>query len=57
MDSFSNILQIFNITTLQDTRAAVEEGKAASAFAASIHRITSLTFVYLPLTLAAVSIP
>ncbi|KAH9871761.1 hypothetical protein J1614_006017 [Plenodomus biglobosus] len=46
---------IFNIATLQDTRAAVEESKAANAFAASVRRVTMLTFVYLPLTLAAVS--
>lgn len=44
---------IFNIATLQDTRAAVEESKAANAFAASVRRVTMLTFVYLPLTLAA----
>ncbi|KAI8937143.1 hypothetical protein NX059_006357 [Plenodomus lindquistii] len=44
---------IFNIATLQDTRAAVEESKAANAFAASIRRVTMLTFVYLPLTLAS----
>jgi hypothetical protein len=45
---------IFNIATLQDTKAAVEESKAANAFAASIRRVTLLTFVYLPLTLASV---
>ena len=45
---------IFNIATLQDTRAAVEESKAANAFAASIRRVTMLTFIYLPLTLASV---
>ncbi|OAG01310.1 uncharacterized protein CC84DRAFT_1228289 [Paraphaeosphaeria sporulosa] len=44
---------IFNIATLQDTRAAVEEGKLANAFTASIRRVTLLTFVYLPLMLAA----
>lgn len=48
---------IFNIATLQDTRAAVEQSKTANVFAASIHRVTVLTFVYLPLTLAAVSPP
>lgn len=47
---------IFNIATLQDTRAAVEESKAANASAASIRRITMLTFVYLPLSLISVSI-
>jgi hypothetical protein len=47
---------IFNIATLQDTKAAVEESKAANAFAASIRRVTVLTFIYLPLTLASVSI-
>ncbi|KAF2464708.1 uncharacterized protein BDR25DRAFT_380497 [Lindgomyces ingoldianus] len=46
---------IFNIATVQDTRAAIEESKAANAFAASIRRITVLTFVYLPLTLAAIT--
>jgi hypothetical protein len=46
---------IFNIATLQDTRAAIEESKAANVLAASIRRVTMLTFVYLPLTLAAVS--
>jgi hypothetical protein len=45
---------IFNIATLQDTRAAVEESKAANVFAASIRRVTMLTFVYLPLTLTSV---
>ena len=47
---------IFNIATLQDTKAAVEESKAANAFAASIRRVTMLTFIYLPLTLASVSV-
>ena len=46
--------QIFNITTMQDTRASIAESKSANALAASIRRITVLTFVYLPLTLAAV---
>ncbi|KAF9697138.1 hypothetical protein EKO04_004929 [Ascochyta lentis] len=44
---------IFNIATLQESRAAVEESKAANAFAGSIRRVTMLTFVYLPLTLAS----
>ncbi|KAJ9612460.1 hypothetical protein H2200_004057 [Cladophialophora chaetospira] len=44
---------IFIITTMQDTRATIAESRAANAFAASIRRITVLTFVYLPLTLAA----
>ncbi|ORX98756.1 hypothetical protein BCR34DRAFT_142988 [Clohesyomyces aquaticus] len=44
---------IFNIATVQDSRAAVEESKAANALAASIRRVTVLTFVYLPLSLAA----
>ena len=48
--------QIFNIATLQDTRAAVEESRAANELASSIRRVTLLTFIYLPLTLAAVSI-
>jgi hypothetical protein len=46
---------IFNIATLQDTRAAVEESKAANNLSASIRRVTLLTFFYLPLTLSAVS--
>ncbi|KAJ4346091.1 hypothetical protein N0V95_005707 [Ascochyta clinopodiicola] len=45
---------IFNIATLQESRAAVEESKAANAFAGSIRRVTMLTFIYLPLTLASV---
>lgn len=45
---------IFNIATLQESRAAVEESKAANRFASSIQRVTVLTFVYLPLTLASV---
>lgn len=45
---------IFNIATLQESRAAVEESKAANAFTGSIRRVTMLTFIYLPLTLASV---
>jgi Mg2+ and Co2+ transporter CorA len=45
---------IFNIATLQDTKAAVEESKAANTLASSIRRVTMLTFIYLPLTLASV---
>jgi hypothetical protein len=45
---------IFNIATLQDTKAAVEESRAANALASSIRRVTMLTFIYLPLTLASV---
>lgn len=48
------ISMIFNIATLQESRAAVEESKAANAFAGSIRRVTMLTFIYLPLTLASV---
>ena len=44
---------IFNIATLQDTRASVEQSTAANAFAASIRRVTVLTFIYLPLMLVA----
>ncbi|KAL8806857.1 MAG: hypothetical protein Q9200_004894 [Gallowayella weberi] len=44
---------IFNIATLQDTRVAVEESRAANVLAASIRRVTVLTFIYLPLMLAA----
>lgn len=46
---------IFNIATLQDARAAIEESKAANTLARSIKRVTVLTFVYLPLTLGSVS--
>jgi hypothetical protein len=46
---------IFNIATLQDAKAAVEETKAANTLASSIRRVTMLTFIYLPLTLASVS--
>ena len=46
---------IFNIATLQDTRAAVEESKAANNLSASIRRVTLLAFFYLPLTLSTVS--
>jgi len=46
---------IFNIATLQDTKAAVEESRAANTLASNIRRVTMLTFIYLPLTLASVS--
>lgn len=48
---------IFNIATLQESRAAVEESKAANTSAGSIRRVTMLTFIYLPLTLASVRLP
>lgn len=51
--SLSNLT--WNISQLQDTKAAVEETKVANVLASSIRRVTMLTFVYLPLTLAAVS--
>lgn len=44
---------IFNIATLQDTRASVEQSSAANTSAASIRRVTLLTFIYLPLMLVA----
>lgn len=44
---------IFNIATLQDTRASVEQSIAANTSAASIRRVTLLTFIYLPLMLVA----
>ncbi|KAK5047146.1 hypothetical protein LTR84_007089 [Exophiala bonariae] len=44
---------IFNIATLQDTKASVEQSMAANASAASIRRVTLLTFIYLPLMLVA----
>ncbi|KAF3316266.1 hypothetical protein TWF173_002588 [Orbilia oligospora] len=43
----------FNLANLHDSRAAVEEARAANAVATSLQRITSLTFVYLPITLVA----
>ncbi|KAF3106862.1 hypothetical protein TWF103_005947 [Orbilia oligospora] len=43
----------FNLANLRDSRAAVEEARAANAVATSLQCITSLTFVYLPITLAA----
>ncbi|KAK6522984.1 hypothetical protein TWF281_002410 [Arthrobotrys megalospora] len=46
---------VFNLANLHDSRAAIEEARAANAAATSLQRITSLTFVYLPITLAAVS--
>ena len=50
----SDMVQIFNIATLQDTRVAVEESRASNVLAASIRRVTVLTFIYLPLMLSAV---
>ncbi|KAH7077814.1 hypothetical protein BKA63DRAFT_272575 [Paraphoma chrysanthemicola] len=44
---------IFSIATLQDTKAAVEESKAANSVAVSVQRVAMLTFLYLPLTLAS----
>ncbi|KAF3265586.1 hypothetical protein TWF192_000232 [Orbilia oligospora] len=44
---------VFNLANLHDSRAAVEEARAANAVATSLQRITSLTFVYLPIALAA----
>lgn len=46
---------LFNIATLQDARAAVEESRAANEVAGSVRRVAVLTFVVLPLTLASVS--
>jgi hypothetical protein len=46
---------IFNIATLQDTIAAVEESCAANVLAESVRRVTVLPFVHSPLTLALVS--
>jgi hypothetical protein len=46
---------LFSIATLEESRLAVEETKAANALAGSIRRVTMLTFIYLPLTLASVS--
>lgn len=44
------------MANIHDSRAAIEEARAANAVATSVQRITSLTSVYLPITLAAVSI-
>ncbi|OAL00275.1 hypothetical protein IQ06DRAFT_143121 [Phaeosphaeriaceae sp. SRC1lsM3a] len=44
---------LFNIATLQDARAAVEESRAANEVAGSVRRVAVLTFVVLPLTLAS----
>lgn len=57
LTSQTNVLisLLFNIATLQDTRATIEESKATNRLASSIKRLTVLTFVYLPLSLAAVS--
>jgi hypothetical protein len=42
------------IASLQASRAAVQESQLANATAASIKRVTILTFIYPPLTLASV---
>ncbi|KAK6340059.1 hypothetical protein TWF730_001832 [Orbilia blumenaviensis] len=44
---------VFNLANLYNSHAAIEEAKAANTAATSVHRITSLSFVYLPITLAA----
>ncbi|KAH7400579.1 hypothetical protein DE146DRAFT_467088 [Phaeosphaeria sp. MPI-PUGE-AT-0046c] len=44
---------LFNIATVQDARAAVEESRAANEVAVSVQRVAVLTFVFLPLTLAS----
>lgn len=43
-----------NLINLIMNIASLQESRSANAFAASIQRITVLTFIYLPLTLAAV---
>ncbi|KAF3042390.1 hypothetical protein E8E12_007075 [Didymella heteroderae] len=53
-DKTKNLINlIMNIASLQESRAAVQESKSANATAASIKRVTILTFIYLSLTLAS----
>jgi hypothetical protein len=47
---------IFNIATLQDTKATVEESKAANAFETHIKGVTVLPFIHSLLKLASVPI-
>ncbi|EGX49998.1 hypothetical protein AOL_s00076g484 [Orbilia oligospora ATCC 24927] len=49
----SHISLIFNIATLYDSRAALEESRSANNFASSSSDVTSLTFIYLPISIAA----
>ncbi|KAF3941926.1 hypothetical protein ABW19_dt0205100 [Dactylella cylindrospora] len=44
---------IFNIAHLDHADAAIKESQAANSFALNIQRITAVTFIYLPITLAA----
>ncbi|KAJ4993002.1 hypothetical protein SVAN01_01354 [Stagonosporopsis vannaccii] len=54
IDKTKNLINlILGIASLQESRAAVKESRAANDFASSIQRITVLTFIYLPLTLAS----
>ncbi|KAH6616723.1 hypothetical protein C7974DRAFT_50939 [Boeremia exigua] len=53
-DKTKNLIDlIMGIASLQESRAAVRESRAANSFASSIQRVTILTFIYLPLTLAS----
>ncbi|KAJ8117849.1 hypothetical protein OPT61_g1063 [Boeremia exigua] len=53
-DKTKNLINlIMGIASLQESRAAVRESRAANDFASSIQRVTLLTFIYLPLTLAS----
>jgi len=55
IDTTKNLINlILGTASLQESRAAVRESRAANDFASSIQRITILTFIYLPLTLASV---
>lgn len=47
--------KIFNLTTLHDTRIAVEQNKNALNLTISINRVSTLTFFHLPLTFVCVS--
>ncbi len=54
-DKTKNLINlIMGIASLQESRAAVRESRAANDLASSIKRVTLLTFIYLPLTLASV---
>ncbi|KAK6510568.1 hypothetical protein TWF506_009673 [Arthrobotrys conoides] len=49
----SHITLIFNVAALYDSRAALEESRTANNYASSVKNITSLTFIYLPISIAA----
>lgn len=49
-------MKIFQLASFTDTAVAIQETKAANSLAASIRRVALLTFSYLPLQVAAVSL-